>query len=24
VHPNRPYGKNPHIHVGGRGHIPVK
>jgi RHS repeat-associated protein len=24
VHPNRPYGKNPHIHVGPVDHIPVK
>lgn len=24
VHPNRPYGQNPHIHVGPVDHIPVK
>ena len=24
VHPNRPYGKDPHIHVGPVDHIPVK
>jgi hypothetical protein len=24
VHPGRPYGKDPHIHIGGRDHIPVK
>jgi len=24
VHPGRPYGQNPHIHIGPVGHIPVK
>jgi hypothetical protein len=24
THPGRPFGKNPHIHVGPVGHIPVK
>jgi hypothetical protein len=24
AHPNRPHGKNPHIHVGPVDHIPVK